>query len=105
MSYSFAKYSPLNTRFTGIYAITGATADIPLDFRLGLNVTNLALDYTHTGSVTIGHVAGVSFTSDSGVFLTAASGAVPEPAAWALMMGGFGLVGAMARRRRMALAA
>jgi hypothetical protein len=31
-------------------------------------------------------------------------GLVPEPASWALMIGGFGLVGAMARRRRSAFA-
>ncbi|MBV8971216.1 MAG: PEPxxWA-CTERM sorting domain-containing protein [Sphingomonadaceae bacterium] len=36
-----------------------------------------------------------------GVSLTA----VPEPAAWALMLGGFGLIGAAARRRRTAVAA
>ena len=28
------------------------------------------------------------------------AGAVPEPAAWAMMLGGFGLVGTVARRRR-----
>lgn len=33
------------------------------------------------------------------------SGAVPEPAAWAMMIGGFGLVGASARRRRSAVVA
>ncbi len=33
------------------------------------------------------------------------TGAVPEPATWALMIGGFGLVGATARRRRRVLAA
>jgi Domain of unknown function (DUF4082)/PEP-CTERM motif len=32
-------------------------------------------------------------------FLTAASGAVPEPANWALMLAGFGVVGAALRRR------
>lgn len=31
--------------------------------------------------------------------LASASGAVPEPASWALMIGGFGLVGAALRRR------
>jgi PEP-CTERM motif len=32
-------------------------------------------------------------------------GAVPEPASWALMIGGFGMAGAMLRRRRAGLAA
>ncbi len=32
------------------------------------------------------------------------AGAVPEPGAWALMIMGFGGVGAMVRRRRMILA-
>jgi hypothetical protein len=37
---------------------------------------------------------------------TASSGAVvPEPASWALLIAGFGLVGAAARRRRVARAA
>lgn len=34
----------------------------------------------------------------------AAAGAVPEPASWALMIGGFGLVGAALRRRRTSVA-
>jgi hypothetical protein len=34
-----------------------------------------------------------------------AGGGVPEPAAWALMLGGFGLVGATLRRRRSTIAA
>jgi len=34
--------------------------------------------------------------------VTAASGAVPEPASWALMLGGFGLVGGAMRSRRKA---
>jgi len=48
---------------------------------------------------------GVVLTSASGhnyaldPRLPVSSGAVPEPAAWALMIAGFGLVGAMARRR------
>ena len=33
------------------------------------------------------------------------SGAVPEPATWALMIAGFALVGATMRRRKVALAA
>jgi hypothetical protein len=37
-----------------------------------------------------------AFTADSAVV----NGAVPEPATWALMLGGFGLAGAALRRRR-----
>lgn len=38
-------------------------------------------------------------------FEVSAVGVVPEPATWGLMIGGFGAVGAMVRRRRTALAA
>jgi hypothetical protein len=42
----------------------------------------------------------IAFNNDStGVRFSVSSAAVPEPAAWALMLGGFGLVGAAARRR------
>jgi hypothetical protein len=36
----------------------------------------------------------------TGYFVELPGGAVPEPAQWALLIGGFGLVGASARRRR-----
>lgn len=42
--------------------------------------------------------------SDTG-FVVFGTGAVPEPATWALMIAGFGIVGTAARRRRTALAA
>jgi hypothetical protein len=45
--------------------------------------------------------------SNAGVFFDTVSvtgPGVPEPAAWALMIGGFGMAGAMLRRRRAALA-
>ena len=38
--------------------------------------------------------------ADSGVGIGTPSGAIPEPATWAMMIGGFGLVGAALRRRR-----
>ncbi|QXQ05644.1 PEPxxWA-CTERM sorting domain-containing protein [Sphingosinicellaceae bacterium] len=102
VSSSFSSYDPLDTRFTGIYAITGATADIPIDFSLGLRASQVGLDFLNTGSISIGHVEGVSYTSDSGVFLTAPTsvGGVPEPASWALLVAGFGIVGSAARQRR-----
>jgi hypothetical protein len=65
-------------------------------------------DFTGTGHDTIRLAATVQ--GNGGVFfdsvaVTGPSGAVPEPAAWALMIGGFGLTGAALRRRRTAVAA
>ena len=47
-----------------------------------------------------------SFTSDSGALLgfEKTPAGVPEPASWAMLIAGFGLVGAAARRRRPAMA-
>lgn len=47
-----------------------------------------------------GYWVGDDFTFDTLVPYSGAGGAVPEPAAWAMMIAGFGLVGAVARRRR-----
>jgi hypothetical protein len=44
-----------------------------------------------------------STTHGSTTFNFETAGAVPEPASWALMIGGFGLVGASMRRRRSAV--
>jgi len=44
--------------------------------------------------------AGLSSSSESGVFLSAITSGVPEPAAWAMMITGFGIVGGSMRRRR-----
>ena len=50
-------------------------------------------------------LTGATFTSsqNSFEFDNLASGAVPEPAAWAMMLGGFGLAGTAMRRRRRAM--
>nr|WP_313668865.1 PEPxxWA-CTERM sorting domain-containing protein [Sandarakinorhabdus sp.] len=48
----------------------------------------------------------ISFGADyEKVIYTNSGGAVPEPASWAMLIAGFGLVGAVARRRRVATAA
>jgi hypothetical protein len=52
------------------------------------------------GSHSITGVATSSPTGSGGAFIQLVNGgAVPEPATWAMMIAGFGLVGAMARRR------
>ncbi|MFN3370372.1 MAG: PEPxxWA-CTERM sorting domain-containing protein [Sphingomonadaceae bacterium] len=53
------------------------------------------------GGIAYGANGGNFIASGSGTF----AGAIPEPATWALMIAGFGLVGAAARRRRIAVAA
>jgi len=58
---------------------------------------NLGGDVVHDVTFSSG---GVAFEFDN-----IAVAAVPEPATWALMIGGFGLAGATLRRRRVALAA
>ncbi len=64
-----------------------------------LVVNNFALSFS---GITNYNATGGNFTaSGSGTF----AGAIPEPATWAMMIAGFGLVGAAARRRRMAVAA
>jgi len=60
--------------------------------------TNGIVTYTvHSGS----HIVGAVFQSsqNSFEFDNLAAGAVPEPATWAMMIGGFGLIGAASRRR------
>lgn len=63
-------------------------------------------DFGHTGAIGLGPLpTGLSYTSASGTFLTALDtgpggvGGVPEPATWAMMILGLGMIGAIARSR------
>jgi hypothetical protein len=60
--------------------------------------TNGVVSYTVTSGPKI---TGAVFTSSANSFEfdNLAAGAVPEPATWAMMIGGFGLIGAASRRR------
>lgn len=81
----------------------GLAAYLSLDCRGGSSC-----DFGHTSAFSFDALpSGLSFSSASGLFLTAnqATGAVPEPATWAMMIGGFGMIGgAMRRRKGLALA-
>ncbi|WP_235902777.1 PEPxxWA-CTERM sorting domain-containing protein [Sandarakinorhabdus oryzae] len=54
-------------------------------------------DFYNTAGLQFLLPQGMTYTSQSGVFLTATG--VPEPATWAMLVAGFGLVGAISRRR------
>ena len=81
----------------------------------GSGVFQRPLMMTSINYIATGPTTAISFTISSstmigfndplidGVIFAAAG--VPEPASWAMMIGGFGLVGAAMRRRKVALAA
>ena len=105
-------FSVLNNT-QGISSIMQTTIVIPigetsLGIRAGLILSARgaeSADFGHTSQFSFGPLAtGLSFTSASGVFLkglttTPGTGAVPEPATWAMMVFGFGFAGNVLRRR------
>ena len=69
-------------------------------FRVGGRVTNPGTARTHAlFSNTFGAVVTLDFDT-----VVAPGPAVPEPASWAMLITGFGLIGSMMRRHRMTLA-
>jgi hypothetical protein len=78
------------------------------DLRLLMDCSEVTTvcNFGQTGAFGFGALPdGLSFTSASGVFLVPEQGpgGVPEPASWAMLVAGFGLVGATMRKRRMAV--
>ncbi|MEO7056793.1 MAG: PEPxxWA-CTERM sorting domain-containing protein, partial [Caldimonas sp.] len=101
-SYSFSNQTPQGFDFSGVLRVGDLERDV---FHLGLNLdcSCATCDFMHTGSIGLSLPEGVSYTSDSGVFLTAGSlpvSPVPEPETWALMLAGLGIVGHFTRRRK-----
>ncbi len=96
--------APGEFTFNATYGLTGAAEDLGInEYLQEVCSFGTACDYAHTGAVSFTLPSNVTFTSDSGVFLTQGEIGVPEPATWTLMIAGAGLMGAAARRRRMAL--
>lgn len=87
------------TRYADLtYNLRGANQLLTVEMTLqAIAFLGKTSDFYHTGGLQIMAPQGTTFTSQSGVFLTA--NGVPEPASWAMLIAGFGLVGGMARRR------
>lgn len=109
---------------TGGVTLVGAPQSVAVDLTASYtkmvnpgDVFDLGYEITLSdaeGTIDLSHTALIGFTLPDGVFLTDAYGntfgappsvaGVPEAASWAMMISGFGLAGAMLRRRRAALA-
>ena len=96
-SYSYASDTFTSIDFTGVYDLVGASATLPFSTSLyvnpggglsadGLTAFATSIDFSNTGQVGLILPSNVSFTSDSGVFLTSQSSAVPEPATLSLVI-------------------
>jgi PEP-CTERM motif len=103
VSYSWDVISPGLTQFTGVYALSGISQVLGISNNLSAYAsTGASFAYGNTSALSFVLPSNVTFTSASGVFLSAlnpVSNAVPEPATWAMMLLGFGLVGGTMRRR------
>ena len=89
-------------RFRGTFLLDPLHPDVFVAMYLsagGPSGTFTAFD--HTAALSFVLPNGLNYTSDSGAFLSAAPpSAVPEPATWVIMVGGFGLLGLMVRQSR-----
>jgi hypothetical protein len=98
VSYTLSDADPNDISFTGVYALQGADPTVGIALYLaascGLGAT---CDYADTNGVTLTLPTGVTYTSQSHRFLTAS--AVPEPAAWAMLLPALGILGFALRCR------
>ena len=100
-SYSFTNETPSGFDFTGVFHVTDQER-VPFSLGLYLDCSYSTCDFGNAGRIGLSTPDGVSYTSDSGVFLTGTTAVapVPEPETWALLAAGFGALASVARRRR-----
>ena len=87
--------------FRGVLAVPGADKEYALILGFNLHCSSgTDCDFGNSAHLNFDLPQGVSFTSASGLLLTGNGvPAVPEPETYALMLGGLGVLGWMARRR------
>ena len=84
----------LSDVFSTVDAFTGVTINAATNY-LGFDASRVTFDANNIYVNLQGLTANGTITLD----IKGSTGAVPEPAAWAMMLAGFGLVGAAMRRR------
>lgn len=90
----------LNSAGATIQAFTGMDMGPPANGDQGAAATNRRVTFTTSGATSA--IYGLRFETGSPAFEVdnvAFSNAVPEPASWAMMICGFGAIGAVLRRR------
>ena len=95
----------LNSVETRSFSVSPGVSESFSLYLLGTTAdTNLGYDATATSLTLTFNETGTSGFSASGTLSVPPSiGAVPEPASWAMFIGGFGLIGGAMRRRKMSL--
>jgi len=93
-SYTLSDTNPDNIGFSGEYVVQGADPTIGISLSLTVSCEdNATCSYANTNGVTLTLPGGVTYTSQSGVFLSQGLSAVPEPASLTILAAGLALLG------------
>ncbi|MBV8843254.1 MAG: hypothetical protein JO307_10630 [Bryobacterales bacterium] len=100
VSGNFTSATPALVQFSGVYDLVGSSTTLPFLLSLSTFASNGdTADFSHTSQVGLILPSNVTFTSDSGAFLTGTSASTPEPSSWIFFVTACAAV-AMVRYRR-----